>query len=172
MGKQEQCEGVRACQVDEGCGVSVTSTSVAHVGERCTSTPHNQHESTQRGHAQRGHAQQVHATRARGAQARTRMHSTRTKHRPAHPRDVDDVDERRHPGACTGALHAQHEGAQLGHAGVRSAGHTERKPEVRAQGGHARGARGRMHAHGACRAPPIGHSPARQCGKAILAADF
>jgi len=96
--------------------------SASHdVGERCTSTPHAQHEGAQRGHAQRGHAQQVHATRAWEAQARktqacraiartagTRnasmggasthnasMHRASTKHGPAHPRDVDDVDGRR-----------------------------------------------------------------------------
>jgi len=41
------------------------------VGERCTSTPHDQHESAQRGHAQQGTAQQVHTTLAWGAQACT-----------------------------------------------------------------------------------------------------
>jgi len=40
------------------------------VGERCTSTPHDQHENAQRGHAQQGHTQQVHAPRAWETQAR------------------------------------------------------------------------------------------------------
>ena len=106
------------------CVGDIDERRTMDVGERCTSTPHNQHESTQR-----GHAQQVHATRARGAQARTRMHSTRTKHRPAHPRDVDDVDERRHPGECTGAPHAQHEGARRGHA---QRGHAQQVHATRA----------------------------------------
>ena len=47
------------------------------------------------------------------------MHSTSTKHGPAHPRDVDDVDERRPHDLderCTSAPHAQHEGAQHSHA--------------------------------------------------------
>ena len=105
------------------------------VGERCTSTPHDQHESAQRGHAQQGTTQQVHTTLAWGAQACTAqtctasactagtrnasmggasahnasMHSASTKHGPEHPRDVDDVDERRLHDLderCTSAPHA------------------------------------------------------------------
>ena len=47
------------------------------------------------------------------------MHSASTKHGPAHPRDVDDVDERMSHDLgerCTSAPHDQHEGAQLEHA--------------------------------------------------------
>ena len=114
------------------------------VGERCTSTPHDQHENAQRGHAHQGHTQQVHAPRAWETQARKKqrhaqqahtqrvhatehgrrkrdnasMHSASTKHGPVHPRDVDDVDERMSHDLgerCTSAPHAQHEGAQLEH---------------------------------------------------------
>ena len=64
------------------------------------------------------------------------MHSTSTKHGPAHPRDVDDVDGRWPHDVderYTGAPHTQHEGAQPEHA----------------QHGHAQqaGPQGPEHAH-------------------------
>jgi hypothetical protein len=112
------------------------------------------------------------------------MHGASTKHGLAHPRDVDDVDERMPHDLgerCTSAPHAQHEGAQLEHA---QHGHAQQAWEhahvddklhtstpctqyghagVRsagtqsAQRGYAGGAQG-AHAHGAClpcRVPPV-----------------
>ena len=54
------------------------------VGERCTSTPHDQPESAQRGHAQQGHAQQVHATRAWEAQGAQRKHAQQAHAQQVH----------------------------------------------------------------------------------------
>ena len=116
---------------ESGVG-DVDERSPHDVGERCTSTPHDQHESAQRGHAQQGHeqqgkcaqrkhaeqahAQQVHATRAWGAQARKTQACTRQHEaRASAPRDVDDVDGRRPHDVderYASTLHDQHEGAQ------------------------------------------------------------
>jgi hypothetical protein len=69
-------------------------THSAGMHSRCMQREHGKRNRAQRKHVQQGHEQQVHATRAWDEQARTSMHSASTKHGPANPRDVDNVDER------------------------------------------------------------------------------
>jgi len=66
------------------------------------------------------------------------MHSASTKHGPAHPRDVDDVDERSAHDldeCCTSTPRAQHEVVQHGHA---QQWHAQQAHATRAQARTAR----------------------------------
>ena len=85
---------------------------------------------TQCEHRKRKRAKRKHAEHARTAGTRNAgmgcasaqnasMHNASTKHGPAHPRDVDDVDGRRPHDVderYTSAPHDQHEGARPEHA--------------------------------------------------------
>ena len=133
VGKQKPCYGGGDERRDVG---DVDERSPHDLDERCTSTTHAQHKGAQHGHAQQGHAR---ATRAWGAPRAGTGWGQAGSHKmwangvmSTNCDMLTHVDDKLHE-------HTVHTVRARKRA---QRGHTERRPEVRAQRGHARGAQG------------------------------